>query len=50
LLSKEFGCGEGVEVVVTGLPEVVAGAFEEFGGFSLEDSEGGGEGMLFRLA
>lgn len=30
--------GEDVEVVVAGLPEVLVIAFEEFGGFALEDS------------
>jgi hypothetical protein len=29
-LLDEFGLGEDVEVVVTGLPELGAGAFEEF--------------------
>jgi len=36
----ELSRREGVEVVVAGLPEVFAGAFEEFGGFSLDDSKG----------
>jgi len=31
----ELGMGEDVEVVVTGLPELRASCFEEFGGFSL---------------
>ena len=43
----EFVGGEDVEVVVTGLPEVFAGAFEEFGGLSLDDSQGGGEGAVW---
>jgi hypothetical protein len=43
----EFSCGEDVEVVIAGLPEVVAGAFEEFGGLAFDDSEGGGEGVGF---
>ena len=42
-LFYEFGCGENVEVIVARLPEVIAPAFEELGGFSLENSEGGGE-------
>ena len=46
----EFACGEDVEVVVAGLPEVVAGAFEKFGGLALDDSEGGGEGVGFGFA
>ncbi len=29
-LFYEFGCGEDVEVVVPGLPEMFAAAFEEF--------------------
>ena len=49
-LLYEFVCGEGVEVVVTGLPELVPGAFEELGGFSFDDSEEGGEGTDFRFA
>ena len=39
----EFACGEDVEVVIASLPEVVAGAFEEFGGLAFDDSDGGGE-------
>ena len=39
--------GEDVEVVIARLPEVVAGAFEEFRGFSFHDSEGGGEVFWF---
>jgi len=35
--------GVDVEVVVAGLPEGFAGAFEESGGLWFEDSEGGGE-------
>jgi hypothetical protein len=35
----ELGCREDVKVVVAGLPEVVARSFEDFGGFSLDDSE-----------
>jgi hypothetical protein len=46
----EFGCGEDVEIVVARLPEVIAGALEEFGGFSLEDSEGGGELVVLWFA
>ena len=46
----EFACGEDVEVVVAGLPEVVAGAFDEFGGLAFYDSEGGGEGVGFGFA
>jgi hypothetical protein len=46
----EFGCGEDVEIVVAGLPEVVAGAFEEFGGLSLENSDGGGEDAVLGFA
>ena len=39
----EFSGGEDVEVVVAGLPEVVAFALEEFGGLAFDDSHGGGE-------
>jgi hypothetical protein len=42
-LLYKFGGGEDVEVVIAGLPEVVAVAFEEFGGLSFDDSDGGGE-------
>ena len=49
-LLFEFSGGEEIEVVVAGLPEVGARAFEEFGGFSLDDSEGGGEGVVFGFA
>ena len=41
-LFDSLGFGEDVEVVVAGLPEVFAGASEEFGGFALENAEGGG--------
>jgi hypothetical protein len=41
-LFYSLGFGEDVEVVVARLPEVFAGAAEELGGFTLEDSEGGG--------
>ena len=46
----EFVGGEEVEVVVAGLPEVVAFALEEFGGLAFDDSEGGGEGVGFGFA
>jgi hypothetical protein len=49
-LLFEFAGGEDVEVVVAGLPEVVAFAFEEFGGLAFDDSEGGGEGVGFGFA
>lgn len=49
-LFYEFAGGEGVEVVVARLPELVAGAFEEFGGFSFEDSEEGGQSADLRFA
>lgn len=49
-LLDEFSGGEGIEVVVPGLPEVVSGAFEEFGGFAFEDSQELGEGADFRFA
>jgi hypothetical protein len=49
-LLDEFLGGEGIEVVVAGLPELLAGAFEEFGGLSFEDSEERGEGAGFRFA
>jgi hypothetical protein len=38
-LLDELGMGEDVEVVVTGLPELEASPFEEFGGLSLQDTE-----------
>ena len=44
-LLHELARCEGVEVVVTGLPELFAAAFEEFGGFAFDDSEEGGEGV-----
>ncbi|MDP9049212.1 MAG: hypothetical protein M3O31_00595 [Acidobacteriota bacterium] len=37
-LLNEFVLGEDVEVVVAGLPELGAGAFEEFRGLSLQDT------------
>ena len=46
----ELACGEDVEVVVAGLPEVGALALEEFGGLAFDDSEGGGEGVVFGFA
>jgi hypothetical protein len=46
----ELAGGEGVEVVVTGLPELFTAAFEEFGGFAFDDSEEGGEGVSFWFA
>jgi len=49
-LLYELARCEGVEVVVTGLPELFAGAFEEFGGFAFDDSEEGGEGVGFWFA
>jgi hypothetical protein len=44
-LLFELAGGEDVEVVVARLPEVGAGAFEEFGGLALDDSEDRGERM-----
>ena len=41
-LLDVLAVGEDVEVVVAGLPELFAVAFEELGGFRLEDVEGGG--------
>ena len=41
--------GEDVEVVVAGLPELLAVAFEALGGFSLEDSHRIAEELLLRL-
>jgi hypothetical protein len=49
-LLYEFGGGEDVEVVIAGLPEVVAVAFEEFGGLSFDDSDGGGEEAVVGFA
>ena len=46
----EFAGGEGVEVVVAGFPEFFAGALQEFGGFSLDDSESRGECVIFWFA
>jgi hypothetical protein len=46
----KFASGEDIEIVVAGLPEVVAFAFEEFGGFPLEDPDGGGEDAVFGFA
>ena len=46
----KFPCGEDVEVVVAGLPEVLAGAFEEFRGFSFDDAERRGESVVRWLA
>jgi hypothetical protein len=46
----EFAGGEGVEVVVAGLPELFASAFEEFGGLAFDYSKEGGEGVFLRLA
>jgi hypothetical protein len=40
----KFSGGESVEVVVARLPELLATAFEEFGGFAFDDTEEGGEG------
>ena len=48
-LFDKLAGGEGVEVVVAGLPELFAGAFEEFGRFAFDDTEEGGEGAGFRL-
>jgi hypothetical protein len=39
----ELACREDVEVVIAGLPEVVAFVLEEFGGLALDDSDAGGE-------
>ena len=49
-LLGELGSGEDVEVVVASLPELGAAAFEEFGGFALEDADGCREWVEFRLA
>jgi hypothetical protein len=46
----EFACGEDVEVVVAGLPEVVAFPFEKFGGLAFDDSDGGREEVVFGSA
>jgi hypothetical protein len=46
-LLDVLAVGEDVEVVVAGLPEVFVVAFEEFGGFSLEDAEGCGQRVSF---
>jgi hypothetical protein len=46
-LLYEFGLGDDVEVVITGLPELGAGAFEELGSFALEDADGGCEWAKF---
>jgi len=35
-----LGFGEDVEVVVAGLPEVLARAAEQLGGFAFKDAEG----------
>jgi hypothetical protein len=48
-LFDSLGFGEDVEVVIAGLPEVLAGASEEFGGFALEHAEGGGYGSYLWL-
>ena len=37
-LLNEFAGGEGVEVVIAGLPELLARAFQELGRLSFEDS------------
>ena len=42
-LLDMLAVGKDVEVVVAGLPEVLAVAFEEFGGFSFEDTESCGQ-------
>ena len=49
-LLSEFAGGEDVEVIVARLPEVVAFALEKFGGLALDDSDGGGEGVVFGFA
>jgi hypothetical protein len=49
-LLDEFGMGEDVEVVIAGLPELRADAFEEFGGLSLEGSQSIAKPMEFWFA
>ncbi len=49
-LFYELARCEGVEVVVTGLPELFACAFEGYGGFAFDDLEEGGEDASFWLA
>jgi len=48
-LLDVLAVGEDVEVVVAGLPELFAVAFEALGGFSLEDSHRIAEELLLRL-
>jgi hypothetical protein len=43
IFSSNLRVAKTFEVVVTGLPEVAALAFEEFGGLAFDDPEGGGE-------
>ena len=49
-LFEPLGVREDVEVVVTGLPELFAVAFQELRGLSFEDAQGGREGFSFRFA
>src|SRR3981081_378577 len=46
----EFSRGEDVEVRGAGLPEVAVRSFEECGGLAFDDSEGGGECVVFGFA
>ena len=48
-LLDVLSVGEDVEVVVAGLPELFAVAFEALGGFSLEDTHGVAEELLLRF-
>lgn len=45
----EFGMGQDVEVVVAALPELLAVAFETFGGFVFEYVQSDGERVKLRL-
>ena len=44
-----LGFGEDIEVVVAGLPELLAVAFQELRAFGFEDVEGCFEGIGFRV-
>jgi hypothetical protein len=49
-LLDEFVVGEDVEIVIAGLPELRARAFEEFRGLPFKNAEGGCERTELRLA
>lgn len=49
-LLNELGGGKGVEVVVSGLPELFAAALEEFRGFAFDDAAERGEGACLWFA